>query len=105
MPKQELTQEAALAALSKVEDPALGKDLIALDAVRDLRIKGADVSLRLVLATPAHPFAQQIENKTQAALEKAGAAKVKLEMDAEVPADGRQRAGLAPGLKNAGAVG
>jgi len=104
MPKQVLTQEAVLAALSKVQDPALGKDLIALDAVRDLRIKGAEVSLRLVLATPAHPFVQQIENKTQAALEEAGAGRVKIEMDAEVPADGRQRAGLAAGIKNAVAI-
>jgi len=72
--------------------------------VRDLRIKGAEVSLRLALATPLHPFAEQIEKETRAALEKAGAEKIMIELAAEVPADGRVRAGLAAGVKNVIAI-
>ncbi|HLD93274.1 MAG TPA: Mrp/NBP35 family ATP-binding protein [Anaerolineales bacterium] len=104
MAKEELTQQVVLAALSGVQDPALKKDLIALDAVRDLRIKGGEVSLRLVLITPAHPNKEEIEKATKAALEKAGAVKMKIELSAEVPADGRPRTGLAESVKNVIAV-
>jgi ATP-binding protein involved in chromosome partitioning len=91
-------------ALSKVQDPAFKNDLVSLNAVRDLSIKGADVSLRLALAAPLHPFAQQIEQDARKALEKAGAGKVKIEMSFEVPSDGRPRAGLAVGVKNTIAI-
>lgn len=104
MAKQELTEKDVLAALSGVQDPALNKDLIALDAVRELRINGSEVSLRLALITPAHPRAGQIETDVRAALEKAGASKVNLEMSAEVPTDGRPRTGLAANVKNVIAV-
>src|SRR3972149_4337814 len=98
------TQESLLSALSSVQDPALKRDLIALNAVRDLRVKGSEVSLRLVLATPLHPFADKIEKEVRAALEKAGAAKVTIDLAAEAPADGRVRAGLAAGVKNVIAI-
>ena len=104
MAKQELTEQDVLSALSGVQDPALKKDLIALDAVRDLRVKGAEVGLRLVLVTPAHPYGDQIEKEARSALEKAGAQKVKIEMSAEVPSDGRPRTGLAERVKNVIAV-
>lgn len=100
MAQAQITQESVLSALSKVQDPALKKDLMALNAIRDLSIKGADVSLRLALITPLHPDAKEIEEATRAALQKAGAAKVKIELAAEVPTDGRPRSGLAAGVKN-----
>jgi len=104
MAKEQLTEEAVLAALSKVQDPAFKKDLVSLNAVRDLSIKGADVNLRLLLVSPVHPFAEHIEQDTRKALEKTGAGKVKVEMGFEVPSDGRPRAGLAVGVKNTIAI-
>lgn len=104
MAKQEITEQDVLSALSGVQDPALKKDLIALDAVRELRVKGAEVSLRLALITPAHPFAEQIKKETRVVLEKTGASKVKIEMTAEVPTDGRPRTGLAESVKNVIAI-
>ncbi len=104
MAKEQLTEETALTALSKVQDPAFKKDLVSLNAVRDLTIKGADVNLRLVLVAPVHPFAEQIVQETRKALEKAGAGKVKVEVGFEVPSDGRPRAGLAVGVKNTIAI-
>jgi len=100
MAQPQMSQETVLSALSKVQDPALKRDLIALNAVRDLRVKGSEVTLRLALATPLHPFADKIEKEVRAALEKAGATKVKIDLAAEVPADGRVRTGLAAGVKN-----
>ena len=104
MTKNEISEVSLLTALSKVQDPAFKKDLIALNAIRDLRVKGAEASFRLVLATPLHPFAEQIENEARAAVEKAGAAKVKIERQVEVPTDGRPRAGQAAGVKNVIAI-
>lgn len=104
MAEKSITEQEVLSALSGVQEPAQKKDLIALDAVRELRVKDGEVSLRLVLITPAHPFAEQIEKETRAALEKAGASKVKIEIVAEVPTDGRARTGLAESVKNVIAV-
>jgi ATP-binding protein involved in chromosome partitioning len=101
---KELTQEAALSALSKVKEPATGKDLVALNAVRDLQIKGADASLKLVMVTPAYPFAEKLEKDVRSALERAGAGKVRVEWGAEVPGDGRVRAGLASQVRNVIAI-
>jgi ATP-binding protein involved in chromosome partitioning len=99
-----LTEEAILSALSKIQDPGLRKDLVALDSISDLKIKGDEVTLKLVLVTPAHPHAQQIENEIRQTLEKGGARKVSIEIAAEVPSDGRPRTGSAAEVKNTIAV-
>jgi ATP-binding protein involved in chromosome partitioning len=104
MAKTELTNDAVLAALSKVQEPALLKDFVSLNALKDVRIKGSEVELGLVLLSPLHPFAAEIERDVRKALEKAGASKVKLSFSFEVPNDGRQRAGLAVGVKNVIAI-
>ncbi len=104
MAKDLISEQSVLAALRKVKDPGVGKDLIALNAVRNLQVKGDDVSLELVLITPAHPFADKIEKDVRAALEKAGAGKVKVSLDAEVPNDGRHREEGAAGVKNVIAI-
>ena len=60
------SQEAIIAALSQVNDPELHRDVISLGMIKDLEIKGGDVSLRLVLTTPACPvrrdFQEMVEN-------------------------------------------
>ncbi len=101
---KELTQEAALGALAKVKEPATGKDIVALNAVRDLQIKGADANLKLVMVTPAYPFAEKLEKDVRSALERAGAGKVNIAWGAEVPGDGRVRAGLASQVRNVIAI-
>ncbi len=100
----QITEEAILAALSKVQEPAFNRDLVSLNAVQDLQIKGEDVTVRVVLVTPAHPFAAQIENDVRVALAAAGAKKINLKIEADVPHDGRQRAGMAAGVKNVIAI-
>ncbi|MEX2144662.1 MAG: Mrp/NBP35 family ATP-binding protein [Anaerolineales bacterium] len=104
MPKNEVTEGSVLAALTTVLDPAMKKDLIALNAIRDLSVKGAEVSFRLALVTPLHPFAGKIEQEARAALEKVGVTKVIIERRAEVPGDGRPRSGQAEGVKNVIAI-
>ena len=51
-----MTEEAILKALSNVQEPDLGKDLVTLNMIKDIKISGNDVSFTLVLTTPACPM-------------------------------------------------
>lgn len=51
-----MTQEQIIAALSNVQEPDLGKDLITLNMVKDIVINGNQVSFTIVLTTPACPM-------------------------------------------------
>ena len=57
-----MTNEEILKALSNVEEPDLGKDLVTLNMVKDLAIEGNDVSFTVVLTTPACPMKDMIKN-------------------------------------------
>ena len=51
-----MTKEKVLEALSNVQEPDLGKDLVTLNMVKDIEINGDDVSFTIVLTTPACPM-------------------------------------------------
>ncbi|MBL7747313.1 MAG: Mrp/NBP35 family ATP-binding protein [Chitinophagaceae bacterium] len=51
-----MTTEKILEALSNVQEPDLGKDLVTLNMVKDIEINGNDVSFTIVLTTPACPM-------------------------------------------------
>src|SRR5690349_8126996 len=55
-----MTQEQILNALSSVQEPDLGKDLVTLNMVQDIKIQGDNVSFTVVLTTPACPLKEQI---------------------------------------------
>lgn len=57
-----MTQEDILKALSNVQEPDLGKDLVTLNMVKDIAIAGNDVSFTVVLTTPACPLKDLIKN-------------------------------------------
>ncbi|HZH65310.1 MAG TPA: Mrp/NBP35 family ATP-binding protein [Flavisolibacter sp.] len=57
-----MTQEEILKALSNVQEPDLGKDLVTLNMVRDIQIDGNVVSFTVVLTTPACPMKEHIQN-------------------------------------------
>ena len=57
-----MTQEEVLKALSNVQEPDLGKDLVTLNMIRDLEINGNDVSFTIVLTTPACPMKELMQN-------------------------------------------
>ncbi len=63
-----LTEKAVLKALSNVLDPDLGKDLVSLNMIRDVRIEGNRVSFSVVLTTPACPLKSQIEQACRNAI-------------------------------------
>jgi len=51
-----------LEALSNVQEPDLGKDLVTLNMVKDIEISGNNVSFTVVLTTPACPLKDMIGN-------------------------------------------
>jgi ATP-binding protein involved in chromosome partitioning len=53
--------ENVLQALSTVQEPDLGKDLVTLNMVRDIVINGKEVSFTVVLTTPACPLKDMIK--------------------------------------------
>ncbi len=57
-----MTNEAIMQALSNVQEPDLGKDLVTLNMVKDVEINGNDVSFTVVLTTPACPMKDMIMN-------------------------------------------
>src|SRR5688572_27128060 len=57
-----MTIDDVLKALSNVQEPDLGKDLVTLNMVRDIAITGNNVSFTVVLTTPACPMKEMIKN-------------------------------------------
>lgn len=55
-----MTQEKILEALSNVQEPDLGKDIVTLNMVKDIEIDGNQVSFTVVLTTPACPMKDMI---------------------------------------------
>ena len=56
-----MTQEDIMKALSNVQEPDLGKDLVTLNMVKDVSIDGNKVSFTVVLTTPACPMKDMIQ--------------------------------------------
>ncbi|MBL7762942.1 MAG: Mrp/NBP35 family ATP-binding protein [Chitinophagaceae bacterium] len=57
-----MTKEKVLEALSNVQEPDLGKDIVTLNMVKDIAIEGNYVSFTVVLTTPACPMKDMIKN-------------------------------------------
>ncbi|MDX5348021.1 MAG: Mrp/NBP35 family ATP-binding protein [Hymenobacteraceae bacterium] len=57
-----ITKEQVLKALSYVDDPDLGKDLVTLGMIQDIQIEGKKVSFSVYLTTPACPMKDLIKN-------------------------------------------
>ncbi len=57
-----MTQQEILNALSNVQEPDLGKDLVTLNMVKDIVIQDNTVSFTVVLTTPACPMKDLIGN-------------------------------------------
>ena len=101
-----ITKEAILAALSKVQEPELHKDLVTLNMIRNLEISGDRVTFTVMLTTPACPLRSQIERESkQAVMSVDGVKSVEIKMDSDVPNDGRMRGLVNMPIRNAIAVG
>src|SRR6516165_6367592 len=102
-----LTERDVLDALKGVKDPDLGRDLVDLGMIKDVRIHDGTVSLTVNLTTPACPLKSQIERDVRNALQSrlAGEWNVNINMTADVRGKGITETGDIPGIKNVIAVG
>jgi ATP-binding protein involved in chromosome partitioning len=101
-----VTKESVLAALSKVQEPELHRDLVTLNMIRNLEIKDNVVFFTIMLTTPACPLQTQIEKEArQAVMAVEGVKSVTIKFDSDVPNDGRNRGLVTMPIRNAIAVG
>lgn len=97
-----ITNEAILQALSNVQEPDLGKDLVTLNMIKDITINGKEVSFTVVLTTPACPMKEMIEraciNAIHILVDKE--AVVTVNMTANVNTNRKDSGAVLPGVKN-----
>lgn len=100
-----ITKEMILEALSKVQEPELHKDLVSLNMIRNINIDGSKVRFTIVLTTPACPLKDRIESESRSAVEAIpGVKTVEIDLESNVPNDGRQRGVLELPIRNAVAI-
>lgn len=102
----DLTKEIVLAALSKVMDPELNRDLVSLGMIDDIEINNGNVSFSITLTTPACPLRQKIENDARMAVKVIeGVKEVNISVTAKVREDQKLKANSDEKIKNIIAVG
>lgn len=101
-----VSQQAVEAALSSVKDPCLGKDLVALQAVNKIAIKGGKVTVEIVLGYPALGLRKSLGDAVlQAVLAVDGVQEADVDLGWYVhPAPVANSQSAIPGVKNIVAV-
>lgn len=100
-----ITETAIREALSQVIEPELHRDLITLDMVKDINIRGNDVSFTIMLTTPACPLKGKMEQDSRNALAGVpGIGQVTINWDSKVPTDDRIRQQVGTNFRNTIAI-
>ncbi len=92
-----VTREAVLEALSNIEDPDLGQDIVSLGFIKDLEITDRHVALEIELTTPACPVRDRFRDQAVSlisALEGVGSVEVRLGSRRPARAPRADRSGL-----------
>ncbi len=102
----EISKEQVLEALSNVQDPDLGKDLVTLKMIDNVTINGNEISFDVVLTTPACPLKEVLRQDCERAIkEKLGdEVSIKVNFGSSVTTTRLQGAQLLPQVKNIIAV-
>ncbi len=104
-PDGTITEEVVLKALGTVIEPELHRDLVSLNMVRNIEIKGSDLSFTIMLTTPACPLKGKMEADSRAALEQIiGLRNVSINWDSNVPNDERIRQQIGSNFRNTIAI-
>ena len=96
------TEAEVLEALRSVKDPDLGRDIVELGFVKNLKIEGEKASFTIELTTPACPVREKLkEEARRAVLSLPGVKEVDVDMTARVrPSLAQQKAEMLPQVKN-----
>ncbi|MBK7690894.1 MAG: Mrp/NBP35 family ATP-binding protein [Bacteroidetes bacterium] len=102
-----ITKEKVLEALSNVQEPDLGKDLVTLNMIQDIVIDGNAVSFTVVLTTPACPLKDMIRSACENAIKilVSKEAIPTVNFTANVNSNRKDNKALLPNVKNIIAVG
>ncbi|MBI3912139.1 MAG: Mrp/NBP35 family ATP-binding protein [Armatimonadetes bacterium] len=101
----QVTKEDVIRALSTVQEPELGGDLVSRNMVRDVAVCDGMVAFEVVLTTPACPLKGQIENECRQALMKLpGVKQVTVRMGSNVARRAQMGEDLLPEVRNVIAV-
>ena len=98
------TESAVLEALSTVQEPELGGNLVSRNMVKDLVINGSKVSFKIELTTPACPLKDEFQARVEAALRPIGVEQIDVEWGAMVRRSTPSSPQMLPGVKNIIAV-
>lgn len=101
-----MTESDILKALSNVQEPDLGKDIVTLNMVKDIKIDGNNVSFTVVLTTPACPLKDMIGTACMNAVKLLvnKQANVKVNFTSHTTTLRKDTAQVLPGVKNIIAV-
>ncbi len=95
-----LKEQAVVDALSKVKDPEIGRSLVSLGMIKNLKVEGNKVSLDVELTTPACPLKNKIEEDVRQALKEIDAEVVDLKMTSKVVKSRGTEGELLANIKN-----
>lgn len=102
---QNLTQETIRQALSAINDPDLGRDIVSLGFVKDISVEGGRVGVTIELTTPACPVKDQMQQQAEQLIHELGATDVTVTMTAQVVGhNSPKKNAVMPGVKNTIAV-
>lgn len=101
-----IREEDILKALSKVYDPDLGKDLVSLGMIRDLKISDNSIDFSVVLTTPACPLREMLKNQCLEAIQSivSDGCQININMTSSVTTTRLESAPMLPDVKNLIAV-
>lgn len=101
----DLNRDAVLAALARVDDPELHKDIVSLGMVKSVDIEGRKLWLGIELTTPACPLKDRIRADITAAVTPLGVEPpVEIAWSAQVASSRGPDESIAPGVRNVIAV-
>ncbi len=95
-----ITKEDVFRVLSTVKDPDLGKDLVTLNMIKDVKVEGKKVQFTVELTTPACPLKEMIRRDCEKAINTLGE---DLELDITMSSSVttvKSQAELLPNVKN-----
>jgi ATP-binding protein involved in chromosome partitioning len=104
---KQLNEQNILEALRVVKDPDLHRDIVTLNFVKDIDIRGSDVSVTIELTTPACPVREELKGAAVRALRDSieDVGDIDIRMTSKVLAhENQQKSAILPGVKNTIAV-
>ncbi len=100
-----ITEDAVKTALKSIIDPDLGRDIVSLGFVKNLKVDGSKVAFTIELTTPACPVKEKFRDDATEAVKRLGASSVQVEMTSNVrSATAQNRQNPVPQIKNIIAV-